>query len=55
MVQAKKKDILGHIFTLSCQLDIIKGKADVITYMYVYVFPFIPKDKFESVGHFCQI
>lgn len=55
MVQAEEKGTLGHIFTSPCHLDFLKEKADVTTYMCVYALLFIPKDKFESVGHFCQI
>lgn len=55
MVQAEEKDNLGYIFTSPCQLDFLKEKADVTTSMCGFVLLFIPKDKFESVGHFCQI
>lgn len=55
MVQAKEKGTLGPSFTFPCQLDFLKEKANVTMYRCVYVLLFIPKDKFESVGHFCQI
>lgn len=55
MVQAKEKGTLGHSFTFPCQLDFLKEKANVTMYRCVYVLLFISKDKFESVGHFCQI